>query len=271
MESGRKEYFYTFSAESVIEKLSVEMGSSNSGKITKMSFRSVDSLYSNAKFAVITVLFVFLLIYIGISLAFVGKFSFLIMTVCAVLISIPYIYLQLRFSMDMYFHIARVFSFSKSLSIGQFPWRIATDYLFGTGNVVADMYPNIFLFPFAFMCKKRVSFTVIWKIMMLMINILTAYMGYIGIRLVVKDKRICLVFSILLLLAPYRLMNEYVRGDVGELISMAFMPLAAGGIWLILFGNNRRKKTGVLACVLGMTAIMQSHILSTELFVFLLL
>ena len=67
------------------------------------------------------------------------------------------------------------------------------------------------------------------------------------------------------MLAAYRITNLYVRAAIGEYTAMTFLPLVIYGIYRIYFTDKNKKLIDHLPLILGVSGIIQSHILTCEM------
>lgn len=184
-----------------------------------------------------------------------------------VLVSIPLFSDFLYQGDDTTFHLARLEGIYQSLRAGEFPVRINVVQNEGYGDISASMYPSFFLFPFVALRYFRVSLMLCFKTLLMAINIATALVSYYSFRKLFHSHKMALWGCILYTFSAYRLINVYLRCAVGEALAMVFLPLLLWGTCEVLWGD--RKKWYVLA--LGMTCMLQSHVLSTEICAFFML
>lgn len=163
---------------------------------------------------------------------------------------------------DICFHFARINGIYEGLRTGQFPVRINPVQLEGYGYISGAMYPQLFLYFPAFLKFFHISTLLGTKLLILGANLATALFSYYAVRGVCHSGKIALRAAALYILSPYRLINFYTRGALGEGLAMVFLPLVLWGTYEILW--NRREKWWILA--LGMTGVLGSHILSLELY-----
>jgi len=165
---------------------------------------------------------------------------------------------------DIHFHLARLEGIYQALRGGQFPVRINAVQNSGYGDLSASMYPSLFLLPFALLRFLKVSLMLCYKMLIVSINIGTALISYYSVRKLCNSHKTGMWTCILYTFSAYRLNNLYMRCAIGEALAMVFFPLLLWGVCEILWRNE--KKWYVLA--LGMTCVIQSHVLSTEICVF---
>lgn len=165
------------------------------------------------------------------------------------------------YNTDIPIHMARIEGIYRGLKAGEFPVYINTFQNYGYGTLSATMYPSLFLYPFALLRFLGVSLFDATKSLLIAGNIATAAIAYISFKEVTKSKAVGLVSSILYVFSLYRINDMYYRGAVGEGLAMIFMPLLIWGLYEILWGDA--KKWYVL--MLGVSGVMQSHVLSATM------
>ena len=90
---------------------------------------------------------------------------------------------------------------------------------------------------------------------------------YTTIKRISNNNYATILGSIIYAFAPYRLVDMYERGALGETLAFIFIPIVVYGIYEILFKN--KKKYHVL--VIGMTGLILSHIVSAYITILLLI
>lgn len=167
---------------------------------------------------------------------------------------------------DTGFHLARLESVYRGLRAGDFPVRIGSVQMGGYGSLSAVMYPQLFLYPVALLRFFRVSLLACYKLLVAGLNVGSALLAFYAVKNICKSEKTGIIASFLYAFSAYRLIDVYQRGALGESLAMAFLPLIMWGIYEILWGNRRRWP--LLA--LGVSAVLQSHVLSVEMCVFFL-
>lgn len=162
---------------------------------------------------------------------------------------------------DLAFHFYRIEGLYRALSSGDFPARLNPLEIYGHGYVSATMYPQMLLYPIAMLRFLDVSLSTCYKFFLAALNIGTALTTYYAVKNMTGSKKMGILASFLYTFSAYRLVAMYVRASVGELSAMAFLPLVAWGVYECLWG--RQKRWPIL--VLGMTGVLESHVLSTEM------
>ncbi len=186
----------------------------------------------------------------------------------ALLASLPLGLNYLLNGQDMEFHLLRIEGLYEALRCGQFPVRIHPNYMEGYGYPTGIFYPELFLYFPALLRMLGVPLMHAYKWFVLVQNIATAYVALYSGKILFQKKTSATVFCLVYTLAPYRLINAYYRAAVGESLAMIFLPLIVAGLYLLLAEREIEKKAirqAIVLLVIGMTGVLQSHILSCEL------
>ena len=179
---------------------------------------------------------------------------------------------------DISFHLARIEGIYLGLLEGRFPVRMDGFMLRGQGYADPIFYPNLFLYIPALFRLAGVPILRAYKLFVGIWNLFTVLITYYSFKRIVKSDKAALLGMILFVLSPYRTLCLYGRGAVGEALAMTFFPMVAAGLWLLLQkaaqknaqkseknADLRRLLEGTLFLTLGLTGILQSHILSCEM------
>ena len=169
---------------------------------------------------------------------------------------------------DMEFHLLRIEGLYEALRCGQFPVRMHPNYMEGYGYPTGIFYPELFLYFPALLRLMGVPLMHAYKWFVLVQNIATAGVAWYSGKILLRKKTDAAVFCLLYTLVPYRLINTYYRAAVGESLAMIFLPLIVAGMYLLLANTDLDRRTtrhAVVLLVIGMTGVLQSHILSCEL------
>lgn len=176
----------------------------------------------------------------------------------AVLISIPYINSKEIFAHDISYHLNRIVSISEELKMGNFPVVMHSNLKDGFGYANPLFYPEIFLYFPAILCMLGVNCFAAYKIFIFLINLATILIAYYSANVIFKNKKITWITTLLYATAFYRLSNIYIRGALGEVLALTFLPLILSGLYEIIFGENKR---WWIICF-GLFGIVNSHMLT---------
>lgn len=166
---------------------------------------------------------------------------------------------------DYNFHLSRIATIVNEIGYGHFPVLYQSDASLGSGYLAFVMYGNIFMYVPAFFYALGLPLSASLYAYFVLVNILTTYLAWLCFKNMFTDYRLALVATALYSLAPYRLTNIYSRATAGELIAMAFFPLVMYGVMRIYQSEGKPTLKEVLPLVLGMSGLINCHVLSTEM------
>lgn len=179
--------------------------------------------------------------------------------------SLPAINSEFYGGHDVEFHMSRIKSMANELTYGNFPVRYQHDAYDGFGNIVHTMYPNLFLYIPVFLHIFGMPLDISYNIYVVLINILTCILCYYSFIKLFYRKRYALLGTTVYMLAAYRICNLYVRFAVGEYTAMAFMPLLIYGLIGLYYSNGDKRLINCLPLIIGVSGMIQSHVLSCEI------
>ncbi len=166
---------------------------------------------------------------------------------------------------DLSFHLQRIAEVAHELSYHQFPVRMMTEMVNGYGYANPLYYCDIFLYIPAILYNCLLPLRTCYQIYIVIVNLVTAWIAYYSFSRIAGERgSIGLAGACIYMLAAYRFTNLYIRAAVGEYTAMAFMPLAALGVYEI-YREEKPTIRNWLPLSLGMSGVVLSHILSTEL------
>ena len=190
------------------------------------------------------------------------------------LVSIPLFTDGISNGHDLEFHLMRIEGIAREIRVGNIPVRMSSAWLDGYGYPVSIYYGDIFLYIPAIMSLVGFSLTSAYKFYIFMINMGTAIITYCCMRKICEDTRIALLISFAYCTASYRMVNVYVRAAVGEYSAMMFMPIVAVAIYKIYtddVSNIKEYRKNAAFLAIGMSGLISTHALSTEMTVFVLI
>lgn len=137
-------------------------------------------------------------------------------------------------------HVARIASFYTNLSEGNIVPRWAGNLNWGYGHPIL-----MFLYPFPSYLASLFHFIDISYVNSLKLVFATSYI-FSGIFMYAWLKKLAnnlpaILGTVLYLFAPYRFVDLYVRGAIGEHMAFTFMPLILLSLWY-LFNNKQSEK-----------------------------
>lgn len=123
-------------------------------------------------------------------------------------------------------HISRSAVFAKSLKEGNiFPrWAGPLNWRYGTPSIMF-LYPGLSYFSALIHLATNMQFITIYKLLIILGYISSGIFWYRWMRVLGFPLFPALISALFYLLAPYRLVNIFVRGALGEHIGFFFFPL----------------------------------------------
>lgn len=167
---------------------------------------------------------------------------------------------------DMDFHVARIWALAENIKAGQWAFPIQTEMANGYGYASPLFYGQIFFYIPAIIYLIGAPIQVCYQIYVISINIATVLISYFCFKGITDDRKTGLLGSFLYTLSAYRIANVYLRAAAGEYTAMMFYPLIMYGF--IRIYQKEASKINWKDCILvviGLTGLIQSHILSCEL------
>lgn len=171
---------------------------------------------------------------------------------------------------DWGFHMLRIEGLISGWKDGQFPVRIQGNWLRGYGYAVSVFYSDLFLVIPALL--RLIGFTVNTAALLYMavIHGATLLISYQCFRRCFHNDTAGAVSAVLYSLSAYRMHNIYVRYALGETLAMVFLPMVFYGFYRIFMWDIQDKsyRRSFLVLTLGLTGVIQSHVLTCEMLAF---
>lgn len=181
---------------------------------------------------------------------------------------LPYCNDTMIFDVDIPYHILRIESLANAMKTGEsFPYRITGYWLDGHGYASSLFYCDFFLMIPALLRVIGFPIMTAYKMFMVVIMAATCIITYVSLQRCVKNEYAALLGTMVYVLAPYRFNNFYIRGAVGEYLAMTFLPMIFCGFYLLCTEdvNSENYKKCKWWIVFGMSAVLESHLLTTEM------
>ena len=121
-------------------------------------------------------------------------------------------------------HIADIYEMFRAFQSGQIPPRLGPDFSFGYGYPLFNFYYVLPFYLGAMFFTLVGSLTLSFKLVMILTIIISVYGMYLFLREFL-DRFPAIVGSLLFLYTPYRAVEIYVRGAIGEALSISLLPL----------------------------------------------
>lgn len=245
-------------------------------KVHSFTFEKTRESYTNRLW---NVLLLILVVIGGYYCAYVGnvrskkeRFVFLFLIGTIIVASYPLFVDFLYRGHDLGFHMIRIEGLKSAILSGQIPARVQPLWYSGAGYATSLYYCDMpIIFP-ALLRIMGVPAQTAYQMFLILINIMTCLITYYSLSRMSRDRLACLVGTFLYTNSIYRLNNLYNRAAIGEVCAMIFLPLVLYGMWLILHTDTRsEKKISIFPLAVGMTGVILSHVLTTEMIGVLLL
>lgn len=186
----------------------------------------------------------------------------------------PYLTDYFSAGADTMFHWTRITGLKETLEQGaSLPVRVQSFWNYGHGYAVSIFYGDLFLLIPAGLLLMGFPMLTAYKIFILVLLAATAVISYHSFYRCVKEEYAALFGSMIYLLIPYHILNIYNRGALGECLAMTFLPLVCCGMYLLYTEDVQSVsyKKYKWYIVWGMSAILESHLISTEMTVVFML
>lgn len=165
---------------------------------------------------------------------------------------------------DLYYHLFRIYAIAAGWRNGMFPVRIEPAWYNGFGSASGVMYGSLFLWPAAFLYFVGVPLKTAYRLYMIGINLGTLLISYFSFLRISNSRRAATLGMTVYSLMIYRMTDLYTRAAVGEYTAMMFLPLLAAGISMLFYQSDCEvnKREGRTAIVIGLSGLIQSHVLT---------
>lgn len=170
-------------------------------------------------------------------------------------------------AIDLNYHLMRIDGVAEGLLSGQFPVRIQPNWMYGHGYPASVFYGDLLLYFPAILRLIGFPMVFAYSVFMVICNFATTAVAYGCFRKMAKDETIGMLAAFLYVSAPYRMTNLYIRGDIGEIWGMVFLPLIVYGIYAVFTDvQSERYDKLWIPLVIGFSGVIQTHILSCALY-----
>ena len=185
----------------------------------------------------------------------------ILLILIALFVSYPLYNDYLVYSHDINFNLVRIEGLKEAIGNFQIPARIHPIENNGYGYATSLLYPELFLYVPAILRLLNTSMVFSFKIFLVLINLAAVVSMYLCVKNISKSTTSGIIGAIIYAVANYRLENVFTRAAVGEGLALAFLPIAIWGLYELLVGNKKKW----YICVIGITFVIQSHVLSSIL------
>ena len=165
-------------------------------------------------------------------------------------------------SQDITFHINRFVGLANAFEEGQILPKIYPYANNGFGYATPLFYCDLFLYPFAILYHFGLSVVWCYKLCVLFYTTLGNIFIYFIFKKETNNRKISLLASFLYLTCSYHLLNIFIRGALGEILAMTFVPLVLYAIYRILV----KHEDCFVFLGVSFSLLVQSHLISSLLY-----
>ena len=183
-----------------------------------------------------------------------------IIIILGLLISIPFLWVQIRTSDDGWLHMLRLIGIDNAMEKGSFPFLVSPYFCNNWGYSMTAFYPTIVAYVPYILSFFAGSFFGGLKVFGALTTILSGIFMYNLVNEVTKKKGVSLLAAIIYMGLPYKLEDIYNRYAIGEFTSFVFIPIVFQGLYNLLKGDQKRH----YYIAIGATGLLLSHTISTE-------
>ena len=167
----------------------------------------------------------------------------------------PYLSNDLSLEHDTLFHLSRIEGLAQSFRSGKLFPDIYTLKNDGFGYGSALFYCDLFLVPAALLYLAGFEVAIGYKVTVFLFTWISGMSMALLLKKLRQNNLICLFGALCYLFSNYRITDVYVRGALGEVIAMAFIPLILYG-FVDLFLEDEPQIQMLIA---GFTGVALSH------------
>ena len=180
--------------------------------------------------------------------------------VCTIVLLLPYLSRNfLPIEHDTFFHLSRIEGMAASIRNGQFLPAIYPMKNNGYGYASPLFYCDILLIPAAILYLLTGSISISYIVTVFVMSYASLAAFGITARRITKRTDVSFTAITASAFANYRITNIYVRGALGEICAMAFLPILVYGLYQVLY---EEEKDGRIAVCIGLCGLVCSHNLS---------
>lgn len=165
-------------------------------------------------------------------------------------------------SQDITFHINRFVGLANAFEEGQILPKIYPYANNGFGYATPLFYCDLFLYPFAILYHFGLSAVWCYKLCVLFYTTIGNIFIYLIFKKETNNRKLSLFASFLYLTCSYHLLNIFIRGALGEILAMTFVPLVLYAIYRILV----KHEDCFVFLGISFSLLVQSHLISSLLY-----
>lgn len=191
----------------------------------------------------------------------------------SILVSLPLFVALGVYGHDLQFHLMRIEGIACDLAGGNILSKISSAWMDGYGYPASVYYGDLLLYVPAILRIVGFPISTAYKMYLFLINLGTVVISYICFQKMFGKRNTAVLLSLAYTTSLYRIVNLYTRAAVGEYSAMMFFPVIALAVYRIYTQDAKEWKLyrkNALTLAIGMTGVIGTHILSTEMAAFTL-
>lgn len=161
---------------------------------------------------------------------------------------------------DDTYHLGRFYSLGDAIQNEIFPAQIRPILCYGYGYGEGFFYPDLFLYLPAFFLAAGVSSIIVIKIYVFLMFLAIIFGMYLTVKKITGNMDVALVCACLYVLSNKVFGQYHLEFSIGCFTAAAFVPLAVGGLYLIL-----QHDSGWNLFLIGCLGCVGSHVITTFL------
>lgn len=175
----------------------------------------------------------------------------------AVLFCLPYLLKDLLpIEHDTFFHLSRIEGLARSISEGSFLPAVYPYKNNGFGYASPLFYCDLFLIPAALLCNAGLPLSVCYKLVIVTETVLASFSLMCCAYRITHSVRASVLAAAAYTFANYHITDVYVRGALGEVQAMIFLPMLLEGIYILLYEQKEKEWR---LCAAGLTGLALTH------------
>lgn len=184
---------------------------------------------------------------------------YLIIVIIGILVSIPFLWVQIYLSDDGKFHLLRLIGLDNAMEYGSFPFLVFPFFCKNWGYSMMTFYPQLVTYIPYILGLISGAFTTGLKLFAGLTVIFSGIFMYNLVNEITKKKGIALFSAILYMIFPYRFECLFNRYAIGEFTAFVFIPIVFQGLYNLLKGDKKRH----FYIAIGATGLLLTHTIST--------
>ena len=159
---------------------------------------------------------------------------------------------------DIAFHYNRLIGLTEAIKSGDIFAYIHNSF-HGYGYATGLFYSNFFFYIPAIISTLGINYVASIKILYFIINISTVISIYFCTKSITNNNKSSLIVTVLYMFSNYRIIDIFVRGAIGEMLSFMIIPLVILGLYEIIYRDYKKW----YLFTLGFVLLLFAHLITT--------